>query len=366
MKKVLVFSYLQRHLKKMIPLIKVLEENKQIDLTVVLMTYEERKIAEEHKISYQMLDDFTNKRRTMDFDLGWGLAPLINSIRILQPDLFIAIEVNYILRNAIRYCKQVGISNLIIQHGAPNDFSLHAFVPFEGETFAAWGEFSKDYLIRHHVDPSKIVLTGGIPFDRTLGLGSDKSAIATTLNINSSKRWIVFATQPNGPGNRPGMEEIVWSIVETLESSLRHPDVQLIIQVHPHQDMGVIKKIAEIVPNHGAVITRFGDTEQLIASSDGLITYFSTTAIDAVILQKPLMLINLTDHHEFFPFVKMGVAQGVYNKEEISIALDNMLSGEPHSPINQIEAANYMNYLNDGKALQRVVELCYKKLNLHY
>lgn len=346
----------------MIPLIKVLEKDQSIELTVLLMTYEEQTIAEENQIQYQMLDDFTERKRTMDFDLGWGLAPMINALERIQPDLFIAIEVNYILRNAIRYCKQHNIPNIVIQHGTPNEFSLHAFAPFEGECFAAWGEFTKEMLIKNHVDPSRIVVVGGIPFDRTVKLTGDKQELSLKLGIDPTKKWIVFATQPNGPGNRPSMNEIIQSIMKVTENAKRYSNVELVFQVHPHQDVSIIEKIVSVVPNNNAVVLRYRDTEELLAASDGLITFFSTTAIDAVILKKPLMLINLTDTKEFLPFGNQGIALTVFHEYEIPTAFDCLVSDVVSSSENYDNAIKYMNAYNDGKALDRVLSLCYEKL----
>jgi CDP-glycerol glycerophosphotransferase (TagB/SpsB family) len=125
----------------------------------------------------------------------------------------------------------------------------------------------------------------------------------------------------------------------------------------------MIEKIVEQIPDHRALITKYHDTEKLIASSDGLITFFSTTAIDAVLLRKPLMLINLTDDREFFPFASMGVAQGIYRKEDIAPALENMLAGYDVPPEKYEEASKLMNGPNDGCALERVLDLCYQMLD---
>lgn len=346
----------------MLSIINELASDSRIKLSVILMTEEEKKLAIEHGIDFIMLDDFTNKKRNMNFDLAWGLEPLINAIDTIKPDLFIAIEVNLILRNAIRYCKQRKIPNLIIQHGTPNKYSLHAFIPFEGDCFAAWGDFSKDMLVENCVSPSKIVVTGGVPFDRTLAIIPDKIKIAQELGIDYKKKWIVFTTQGVGAGDRPTVEEIFTGVTEITKASLKKKDCQLIFQVHPGQSIDEIKSIVESVSNHTAIVVRYKDTEELIAASEGMITFFSTTAIDAVILSKPLLLIKLTADEDFFPFVKMGVAIGAYEGHKIGKAFENLLSQHEISTTNYQNAANYVNYQNDGKAIKRVMQLCYERL----
>jgi hypothetical protein len=362
MKKVLIFTYLQRHFKKMLPIINELAGNSNIQLYVVLMTQEEKQLAIESGIAYSMLDDYTEKKRNADFDLTWGLEPLINAIDRIQPDLFIAIEVNLILRNAVRYCRQKGYRNLIIQHGTPNRYSLHAFAPFEGDCFAAWGQFTKDFLVEHFVDKAKIVLTGGVPFDLSYSMKPDRKYIGDALGISLLKKWIVFTTQSPGVNNMPTVDEIRAGIIQTVSIARNFPDHQLIIQIHPQQTLEEIRKIVDEVPRHHAIVVKYKNTEELMAASDGVITFFSTTACDAVIMQKPLMLINLSDDKDFYPFAQMKAAYAAYDESDIKKTFCALLSSGNNLIDGQKLAAGYVNYLNDGNALSRVLDLIYAML----
>ncbi|MDN4066445.1 CDP-glycerol glycerophosphotransferase family protein [Paenibacillus vini] len=367
--KVLIFSYLPRHLKKMVPVIHSLSQDRSIELTVLVMSREEQEIALQEGFSCTLLQQYTSKTPRWNFDLGWGLEPLIKALDDVQPDLFIALEVNYILRNAIRYCKQNNIRNLILQHGTPNEFSLHAFTPFEGECFAAWGEYTKDFLLKHGgITGSQIVLTGGVPFDKTISLSPDKKEVARSLGVPVNKKWIVFTTQSSGAHGRPTPSEIEMSILEVVELSSHYSDVHFIFQVHPSQP---IEEVSDIVSKSNnanyCTVARYKDTEGLMKLSDGVITFFSTTALDAVIMQKPLMLINLHDDHEFLPFASMRAAYGVSSREEIAFALDNMIH-QPNALIDGARrAAEYVNYMNgDGKAIERVMQLIHNILQNNY
>jgi UDP-N-acetylglucosamine 2-epimerase len=362
MNNILIFSYLQRHFKKLIPIIKEFEKDKNVQLHVVLMTNEEKLLAEENWIKHQMLDEFTDRPRTYDFDLGWGLEPLINAIDQISPDLFIAVEVNYILRNAVRYCKQKKIQSLILQHGTPNKFSLHAFTPFEGDTFAAWGDFTKDYLVKNGVDENKIVITGGIPFDWTLSLKPDKEIIAKELGILPDKKWIIFTTQGMGAGGLPSEDEIAFGVKAAAKAILDYLDFQMIFQVHPSQNIEHIIKLVSEVEGQNTIVVKYKDTEELMAASEGVITFFSTTALDAVILKKPLMLINIEDDKDFLPFVGMQAAFGVYKKEDFAETFGEFLKNGNKFLPNLNKAADYVNFRNDGRALERVLELCRQKL----
>jgi 2-polyprenyl-3-methyl-5-hydroxy-6-metoxy-1,4-benzoquinol methylase/polysaccharide pyruvyl transferase WcaK-like protein len=358
MKKILIATYLQRHLKKILPIIIALEKHPDIDLKVLLLTREEWDIAEKYGIEYSRFDDYTDKKRRIDFDLEWALEPLINAIDIERPDMFLGIEVNYILRNAIHYCREIGIKSLIIQHGTPNKYSLHAFAPFEADCFAAWGDFTRDFLVKNGVDPERIVVTGGPVFDRTPLLRPDRDEIYRNIGIDQRyKKVIVFTTQGPGPGGCPSIEEIETGIVQTCIGASHYPDVQLLFQVHPSQKIDDVQSIVDRVGTPNAKVIKYHDTESLMAISNGVITFFSTTAIDALILDKPLMLINLSDDRDFYPFVKMKAALGAYMKEEIQSVFRRLIESPEELRAGRKKAIDYVAYKVDGRSLERVVDL---------
>lgn len=363
MKKILVVTYLERHLRKMLPIIKELEKRGDIKLKVMLLTPDEWRLAESEGIKYSRFDDYTARRRRTDIDFEWGLEPLINAIEKEKPHLFLAIEVNYILRNAVRHCKSLGIKTLIVQHGTPNKYSLHAFAPFEADCFAAWGDFTKEFLGENGVEPERIVVTGGPVFDKTVSLKPDKGKIYTEIGIGPEiKKTIVFTMQGQGVGFRPSTEEIESGIIETIKAASQYQDVLLLFQAHPAQNIEDIQKVAEKAGYFDARVIKYYDTESLIAVSDGVITFFSTTAIDALILGKPLLTINLSDDSDFYPFVPMGAAFGAYTKEEIVPAFKKLVESPEELKDGREKAIPYIVYKTDGKSLERVLNLIEKLL----
>lgn len=363
MKKILIVTYLERHLKKMLPIIKELERHDGIKLKVMLLTPNEWKLAESEGIKYSRFDDYTARKRRADFDLEWGLEPLINAIEKEKPHLFLAIEVNYILRNAVRHCKSLGIKTMIVQHGMPNKYSLHAFAPFEADCFAAWGDFTKEFLVKNGVEPERIVVTGGPVFDKIVSLKPDKGKIYTEIGIGpGSKKIIVFTMQKQGPGFRPSIEEIEAGTIETIKAASQCQDVLLLFQAHPEQTIEYIQRFAEKAGYSDARVIKYYDTESLIAVSDGVITFFSTTATDALVLGKPLLTINLSDDRDFYPFVSMGAAFGAYTKEEIMPAFKKLVENPEELKDGREKAVPYVVYKTDGKSLGRVLNLIEKFL----
>ncbi|MFA5074270.1 MAG: CDP-glycerol glycerophosphotransferase family protein, partial [Nitrospirota bacterium] len=231
------------------------------------------------------------------------------------------------------------------------------FAPFEADCFAAWGDFSKDFLVKHGVDAKKIVVTGGPCFDVTLSLQPNRKKICTALGIDPKKKLIIFTTQASGAGGKPTAEEIETGIRESIRAASRDPRVQLIFQVSPNQTVESIQEMLGKEPSSNAVALRYPDTESLMAVSDGVITFFSTTAIDALLLGKPLLLINLSDDRDFYPFAQMGAAFGAYTEADIQPAFARLIEEREALRTGREKAVPYVVHKTDGKSLERVMRL---------
>jgi CDP-glycerol glycerophosphotransferase (TagB/SpsB family) len=49
-----------------------------------------------------------------------------------------------------------------------------------------------------------------------------------------------------------------------------------------------------------------------------MITAYSTTAIEAMILKKPVVIVNLSGEKDQMPYVRSGASVGVYKKRKHS------------------------------------------------
>ena len=357
-KKVLFMSYFRRHLDKLLPVIKRLSEEEALDVETLLLTPEEWKAAEEHDIPFLRFEDFSDKHRRRHHLDYWpfGMEALKNAIDRVRPDMLVLAEVNYIARDAVRCAKSLGIQTFVVQHGTPNKFSLHAFTPFEADAMATWGQFTCDYLIENGVNASKLLATGGPVFDGLLESNPDRQRIASELGIDPNKKWVVFTTQSSGAGGRPTPWEIERSIKSVCNAVEKLEDCELVFQVHPGQDMDDVKRHV----TNDAIVCKYSSTNDLIAECELLITLFSTTALDALCMGKPILLINLEADVEFFPLAGMGAAFEARSEEEVGEHIHSILSG--NAAFDQKEAKDYLLCGADGKATERVCEEIMRRL----
>jgi CDP-glycerol glycerophosphotransferase (TagB/SpsB family) len=143
-------------------------------------------------------------------------------------------------------------------------------------------------------------------------------------------------------------------------------DVQLVIKPHPAEDGKMHRRIVKEM-NANAVITKDIDLYGLLSVSDVLLTESSTTATEAMIFGKAVIIINLDNKPELVPYVKSGAAIGVYKSEDIVSMIKNVLYNTEGS-VKQLEEKRKIfvyehAYMVDGKATERVVSLIEKMIN---
>lgn len=101
----------------------------------------------------------------------------------------------------------------------------------------------------------------------------------------------------------------------------------------------------------------------LIKMSEFVINVESTVGLETMILDKPLININLTKRRDLVSYVETGAAQGAYKPEEISIAINRLLEDEivkkRMEEARKIFISDYA-YRIDGLSGKRVLDLIEK------
>ncbi|GAH91176.1 unnamed protein product, partial [marine sediment metagenome] len=99
---------------------------------------------------------------------------------------------------------------------------------------------------------------------------------------------------------------------------------------------------------------------ELIASSDLVIISNSTVGLDAMILDKPVVMVNLGRQVEGIAYVSSGAALGAYSLEDIAPAVREALSNEQVRQDLAEARKRFIYeyaYIQDGKAAKRIADL---------
>lgn len=223
--------------------------------------------------------------------------------------------------------------------------------------FCVSGPQTKSLKEKFLKDTKKVVVTGQPRFDNLTRANEvfDKNKICRKLRLAIDKKILLWATQTHALPNEENRENI--SAVYHAANSL--DNVRLVIKLHPaeQQEASLYKQNNSYVP---LVVKGNKNISELLYICDVLITKSSTTTIEAAILNKPIIILNLSEKPNHVPYVEKGVALGVYNKEDlVSTIKDALYKEEVRKKLAKArEKFIYENaYLQDGRASERVANL---------
>ena len=277
-----------------------------------------------------------------------------------QPDLIIA--TNLIVpfgRTVVDTANQLDIPSLYIQHGITSEHLAHSVMC--ATKMAASGQFNKNVIVNHGIDPNKIIITGQPKYDffAEKNFETSYSNICRKLDLDPAKKIIAYTSQPLKKEENNTLLSCI------LDSLSEFPDLQLVIKLHP-DEIGISKDVSKSYDMNKIRITKDIDLYELLSACEIMMTAFSTTALEAMMLDKPVITINLTGEPDKMPYAESGAAIGVYKKEDLSPAIKNIFKDEQVKrdlALNRKRFVHEHAYKVDGQASYRVVKLIEKMIS---
>ncbi|MBP1908188.1 UDP-N-acetylglucosamine 2-epimerase [Methanolobus bombayensis] len=339
-------------------------------------SYEKLKNTDVYYKSYNITKLFYKQ---MDFHIySYGLQNSIYFIETVleiiykeSPECLILIdEYNPIGRAVIIGGKLSGVRTIALQHGAISK-NRPSYVHFQSEV-SKKGEYHTPYypladitavfgpyylnLLEEigNYPPDSLSVTGSIKYDlvpeKLKYLNKNKTLSEIGLDLN--KRTILYTSQPIDPEEN---KKIFMGLVKAISEL---PDSQLIIKLHP-AETSISKELISNIDGKIKVLQKI-DIYEIINSCDIMMTAFSTTALEAMILHKPVITINFTGKEDMMPYAASGAAIGVYSEEELVPAILSIFENESvrSSLDKNAEIFVYEHlYKMDGEATTRVLNI---------
>lgn len=223
--------------------------------------------------------------------------------------------------------------------------------------FAVLCDFAKQQIESRGVDPATVYVTGQPAFDKhPIFLAETKKVIVCTkLGLDSTRPVITFMSQPNAE-----REDVFKALVKAYKL-LDNNCIQMVIKLHPNEDGKIQKLILNNENVNSFTLVKDIDVRELLPISDLVITVSSTTGLEAAVMGKPLIYINVTEKEDYIPFDKMGIGIRCTSLEEIALQLKRIVLDreQPNLP-------NIGNYKTDGRAAERVGKLVEKLAHKDY
>lgn len=199
----------------------------------------------------------------------------------------------------IHVAKKFKIPIVLLQHGmsweTPETLEVKDFggvTPIQSDKFIVWGEILDKFSKKHGVKPDKLEILGSPLYDeifRKIKSGSPLSNDFVLLATSSPVKNIV---QDLKIKTIVEYENVIQKICEIVSKQ----NEKLVIKLHPFQDESDIRTIVKKI-NREIIIIKSGNILPLIESCKLLITIdLSTTILEALILEKPVISISVKDY----------------------------------------------------------------------
>jgi len=268
-------------------------------------------------------------------------------------EIIVSDDSNAYGRTAIEVAKKNKIFTLCIQHG---QLQGNIVVSDGADKLIVNGFQDKRYLISQGVKKNKIIVTGQIRFDnihKELKITREKACIK--LGINPKKKVVLFTFQKKVAGENVTQSAIKCFISE-LKKIKNKEDYEFIISAR--EDIP-LKMLPKSTGNLKFKIIRGGEIHNLLRAVDVFSTAFSTVAIEAILLEKPVISINIdSKENEYINYTKLGVGFKITKEEDFLRALNNCLENKEFLKKFKISREKFIkdyNYKLDGRALERII-----------
>jgi hypothetical protein len=258
-------------------------------------------------------------------------------------------------RIAVLAGRLAGIPSLLLLHSGMVGRNYDC-PPFVVDKIAVTGEFAKNKLMDCGIEDERIVVTGQPSYDSLIEAQKhfSRDAICRKLGLDPAKKIIVYTTENLPPRENEKMARIICRTVKGI------PNVEFVIKVHPSElDLSVYKNLIE-ESGLNALIIRQASIYEVLYVCDIVITGFSATALDAMILDKPVITVNFTGLEDPLPFAESDATIGVYEEKDFIGALKSGLCDEDTRVKLKRAREEFIYehaYKLDGKATYRVIEL---------
>ncbi|RED84025.1 CDP-glycerol glycerophosphotransferase family protein [Cohnella phaseoli] len=169
----------------------------------------------------------------------------------------------------------------------------------------------KDFFIMKGRDESDIVVTGNPAFDYL----TDNRLMEEGESLKARKHWkdkkvILWASQPE-----PGNEQLPRLIEQRLmECVKKHDDWILLLRFHPSEDI----KYSEL-PDR--VEINKDNLHPLLHAVDLVVTMTSTVGLEAALLGKPVITVDLSVYTTEVAYSNLGISKGITDLEQLEEAL---------------------------------------------
>ncbi len=286
-------------------------------------------------------------------------------VAILRPSSFVVFEdITALPRAMCQVLRMRGVPIVVVQHGIlSSDMAGMYVMPIVGDCQAVWGEYYRNWHIERGKSPESQVVTGFPRHDKLLRLPPlDRDGLCKRFGLDPKVKTILVITEWFQAMTSSDMVEYEERYIRLALRSLKvYDDIQIVVKLHPGLQSRYHKIVSEIAKQEDVRVAIARDSLwDLIRLSSFVIVSTSSVCVEALILGKPVISVNLADQKDISGLVQEGLAIGAYSEDEIKKSIRNCLEVDGHHPAHAVSTRQLLHpfiYLADGCASRRLAEL---------
>lgn len=266
------------------------------------------------------------------------------------------------------YCllaRQLGIPSLEVQFGMCGADSIEWQFSL-ADRVAVWGEQAHEMMLSHGVSAERITITGSPRYDNMVDVsGTEVARTRARLGVPEGNAMVLFASVYNLKAHGPLDLKIV-ELLSTMPRAIFHaidqiPGLYLVVKPHPEEDVEETRRLTG-ARSSITFVDRHDDIRELIRACDVFISLGSTSTVDALIANKPIICPTFPGWIGNEQFVESGATLVPRSPEEVVRCLKLVVDGSRARVLAELEPARQRFlrqwvYQADGRASARIEAL---------
>jgi UDP-N-acetylglucosamine 2-epimerase len=217
---------------------------------------------------------------------------------------------------AVAVARRNKVPSLTTLAGQIFDHPQYGFL--NADFVAVNGDSAKELYLRRGIPSSRVFVTGMAHYDDTFRLA--KSLLRSRERAES--KVIVFATE-----NLP-LADTFAMISPVASAVLAIPQARVVIRPHPRENPSNYRDFVKRFSSDRIMVDSTTPLLELLSKADICVTGFSNVAVEAMILECPVVCMNLTGRPNKLPYAQEGAALGVHHPDEVGPAITKALFDE--------------------------------------
>ena len=235
-------------------------------------------------------------------------------------------------RSLVVAARRAGVTSIEVQHGiiqrshdgylhldgevAPDRSQRSPYSPLP-DLVLVHGEMSRETLLDYdHFPAAAVRITGSPQVEAIRGRRADQVSVRRKLELPLEGLVVLYFGAPFHvyPIDADHLQAV-------LDCCRKLPEWHPLLRPHPGEYSSDRYLAAVAAAGISAPLMRRADPFELIVASDVVIAHNSTTALDAMVLERPVIHINLSGGPDLFPFVEEAGAWPATTTQELCEAL---------------------------------------------